>query len=191
MEPNFKIPEFFLKLKEIPEFKDAVIAGGYVRDNHLKREFKDVDVFFPVKDKLDLFTKGMKLRALFSDKDVVQKNMEKYVTRSFNGKFDATIDGLEVDFVGNTLPEESFGFSLMETFNYGLDMCFTDGKELFLSKDFEHDVKHGYIRLINLDGGTHNLLHAMEKYNRLKAKYPEFEFSSDYVLERRKGAGWV
>lgn len=190
MEPTFTIPEFFSQMKELPEFKDSVIAGGFVRDNHLGRPFKDVDVFIPYVN-----SKTMSALFEFLNVNASKKDMKKYVTRAFNGKYDCEIEDpeygkLEVDFVLNTLPSQGFGFSLCETFNYGLDMCFTDGKELFLTKEFEHDVENSLIRLCNLDG-VHNLPHVMEKYNRLKEKYPNFEFSSDYVLERRKGAGWV
>ena len=188
MEPNFKIPEFYLRMKELPEFKNAVIAGGYVRDSHLGREVKDIDVFFP-RPPQGSMTKLFDHLGI--SKEVSKKNMKKYVTSFFSSKYDAVIDGMEVDFVVNTLPDnEAFGWSLLETFNYGLDMCFTNGEELFLSDDFNYDVKNSYLRLINLEG-IHNLPHVMEKYARLKAKYPEYEFTSDYVLERRKGAGWV
>jgi hypothetical protein len=191
MEPNFQIPEFFLRMKETNEFKDAVIAGGYVRDNVLGKPYSDVDVFYPIGDHIDQYSKTKKLIELFGSPE--EKNMEKY---NFNGrlrgKFDCKIDDFDVDFVGYALPKESFGWSLIETFTFGLEMLFTDGKELFFSKDFEYDRDNQQIRLINIGGGgMMELPYLMRRFEKIHEKYPEYRFSSDYTFERRKGAGWV
>lgn len=192
MEPNFTIPEFFLRMKETEEFKDAVIAGGFVRDNYLGKKFTDVDVFYPIKSSLDSILKNRKLHELFTKEETpTEKDMSKYnFNNRLDRKFDAKVDGFDVDFVGYHLNEASFGYRLVESFSFGLDMAFTDGKELTLTKDFEHDSERGLIRLINLDSIS-SLPHIMERFQRIHTKYPNFMFTSDYVLERRKGAGWV
>lgn len=189
-ELTITIPSFFYKIKEVEGFEDAVIAGGFVRDQYLGKKWKDVDIFFPVRGQQDLKDKMASLAKVgFEFK--YSEETEGYENKTFRGKWDATIDGFDVDLVGQKMGTKGFGTNLVETFQFGIDRIYTDGKEVVTHPDFDADTKYRVINLRDLPKGVDDLPHAMKKYFRLKEKYPNYNFTTSYTLEKRRGDDWL
>lgn len=186
---TIEVPSFFFKMKEIEGFEDAVIAGGFVRDQYLGKPFKDVDIFIPIRGQTDFIERMVRLNDAgftFTRSQAV----DGYRTNKFLGKYDGTVDGLDVDIVGQKMSPKGFGHNLVETFNFGLDRIYLDGKEVALHPDFENDIKYQLINLRDVNG-IDDLPNAMHKYFRLKEKYPSYNFTSSYTLEKRRGDDWL
>jgi hypothetical protein len=55
MDFEVKLPTWFAEFKKIPMFKDAIIAGGYLRNQWYGLKPKDVDIFFPITSDRDYY----------------------------------------------------------------------------------------------------------------------------------------
>ena len=177
------IGQLLLKdLQKINKFKSAVIAGGMVRDSHLGGDWKDIDIFTPVSVTFRDIVNLEKINLVMKDGGAAPK---KYNNTGFNYKvYNFTYhDTIPVQIVysaqyDTTLP---YGEDLIQRFNYGIDQAYWNGEKEGSTEQFKSDLKHSCATLTKLDYLS-ELPSAMEKFNRLKQKYPQLIFNST-VLE--------
>lgn len=193
-EIDIAIPNWFYELKKLPLYKNAVIAGGYLRDQNYGINPKDVDVFVPTVG-LNSFYEQANLpenKALFKVVDYTAK--EKGYGDIRFAKFDAvTLDGYEVDIMGVRLNVNDFGFNLIEEFPFANQQIFTDGNRLYFSEKYSKDLENHTMTLVNCDGIS-PLPSLMKKYDEMydRLKYVfRLRLGSDYVLQKRNGDDWL
>lgn len=189
------------ELKELnPEvFKHAVIAGGMVRDHIMNGPFRDIDIIIPKSPK--------KLTFVIADhKDLKRGTEKKYIhTYSLgnfvNISFDSFQDyglkkqkfsnlikckfmGIDCDLIEMDYPnDDQFGARVISDFNYWIDQAYWDGQEIMTSDGFKKDINTDKATLCRLD----NILEmpgAINKFNRLLAKYPKLKFNSTIKLAK-------
>lgn len=162
-------------------YKSAVIAGGMVRDSVLEGDWKDIDIFLPIDktnpDKILIDISGQ------SDFKVENITMGNSISRNYrNVNLISVIDliymgGIKVQIMPYDLPnDDMFKFNLINDFNYGIDQAVYDGKEIHLSDSFMEDKKRNTATLLKLKSLA-DLPHAMDKFNRIKQKYPGIKFA--------------
>lgn len=162
-------------------YKSAVIAGGMVRDSVLEGDWKDIDIFLPIDktnpDKILIDISGQ------SDFKVENITMGHSISRNYrNVNLISVIDliymgGIKVQIMPYDLPnDDMFKFNLINNFNYGIDQAVYDGKEIHLSDSFMEDKKRNTATLLKLKSLA-DLPHAIDKFNRIKQKYPGIKFA--------------
>lgn len=176
------IGQLLLKdLQKIDKFKSAVIAGGMVRDSHLGGDWKDIDIFTPVNVTLGDIVNFEKINLVSKDQGLPPKKYGpafKYKVYNFTYHDTIPVQIVYSAQYDSTLP---YGEDLIQRFNYGIDQAYWDGEKEGSTEQFKSDIKHSYATLTKLDYLS-NLPDAMEKFNRLKQKYPQLVFNST-VLE--------
>ncbi len=182
-------PEFMEKVREIPGWENAVVAGGYVRDSLLGVPFKDIDIFVPAKNfgnfasKISSLQRHLLLDIVYEDWD---DNEYKELSPNYLSKIDATFfpdkGSLDIDFVGYQLPDdEDFGEKLVSEFNLGIDRVYSDKDGLVITKEFYTDYYYSQATLLtsNPDNSMTHYNRSYKKFLRLQEKYPEFWFNTE------------
>jgi len=141
-------------IKSQDGMKNAVVAGGSVRDFKLNLIPRDYDFFVPYNRKIGLggLQALIEEKLLKKEQEVVDKGEEySNVPESFK-VFNFKYDDIEVDVIGVDQPDdEEFGTNLVETFNYGLNMAYFDGNSIDEENEaFQRDLGRGEMTLINL-----------------------------------------
>lgn len=197
-------------LQEVRQiFPNAVIAGGYVRDQEMGGEFKDIDIFFPCTPLKDVYVPYKNRQKLYLDKSqsdlvvgtkkLVQNNsnfkcenyeisreLEKYIVDSdYYGKLDLVYkDTIPVQIIGYRLSIEDFAENLVQRFSYNIDMCYYDGTDTVITKPAQTDIKQGKATLRPLKGcDLSELPKHINKFFRLQKKYPDLRFNGNAALE--------
>ena len=156
----------------------SVIAGGSLRDETFNLEPRDYDLFVPVTKE---HTMEVLAESLQKEFNVEFKAKDHYITtkKSFNkssqtpfrvGEF--TFEGKLIDLISKSyIPnDEKFGSTLVEEFDYGINMVYHDGLVIDDSnKNFAHDIYRHNMTLINLDH-VQSLPKAMERYIKFRDK---------------------
>lgn len=195
MKYEINLPEVFHTLKkEVPAFKNAVVAGGYLRNRLYGIEPKDLDIFVPCLKSTDFnaFMYGpletINKVGLFRSKQ--KDNNGEYVNTNLRGQFNfVTKDGLEVDIMPMKLAVEGFGNNLIETFPFANQQIFHDGKRVYTSDRFNSDLNNGTMTLVNCRTLV-EFPKLFKKYEELSSKY-DLRFMTDYVLAKRNGDDWL
>lgn len=200
MEYEVSVPELFTELKSKSMFKHAVIGGGYLRDQVYKVAPKDIDVFVPV-------TSGAKFEADFNSTFIelskagwvfVNRKLPPRVVKGDDGYTTNTDvktvyclekNGQAVDVIAVRLNLDGFIANLMETFPWANSQIVHDGKKLITSEGFDYDIKHGVMTLRHISRIA-DLPRLMKKFQEVSDKIG-LQFSSDYILTRRKGDDWL
>ena len=182
------------ELKKYPVFQHAIIAGGMCRDHILGNKFKDVDIFVPI-------TKGD--RSLFDGLNNIEgiklgSDGFSFGNFKFNYKFDANKYTSDVNYKGkfdglysDTVPIqrmtyrynkiENFPLEVVSGFNFWIDQIYWDGKELVVTPEANKDIKNHRATLCRLNGWD-EMPGAMNKFLRLKEKYPDLKLDSVYEI---------
>lgn len=102
----------------------------------------------------------------------------------YDGKYMGAIDCdiIAIQFDGDA---EKFNLELLKQFHYGIDQALWNGEESLISTFFEKDMKFNEATLLELSDLNY-LPKAMEKFNKLKAKYPHISWRTT-ALEIKKG----
>ena len=180
-------------LQQIHELgmKSAVIAGGMIRDAVLGGDWKDIDIYVPYNKEIDVYS----LLYEHEDFNIIDVKYGAMIQEGYRNK--ALIEVIDAEYAGGIkvqvmpylLPDnDMFKYSLINDFNFGIDQAVYDGRSVHLSDAFKEDKKRGTATLLKLDR-LEQLPSAMEKFSRLKEKYPDLIFSSSVLSikkERKK-----
>lgn len=200
------------ELKKVESFKDAVIAGGYVRDSILGGIFKDIDIFIPARNShefIDIVNRAFTTKpkpvefrinnttgkydafpalkgAIGNFTEFSDYDDNEYMTYNNNyiGKFDCKYMGsIPAQIMGHKFDSKkmsNFGDHVVNDFSYWIDQAYFDGSQVVESENFKKDRDNGTATLCRLEMIEH-LPHALKKFERLKEKYPLFEFRSNIL----------
>lgn len=172
-------------IKKVPAFKDAIIAGGMVRDYLMKGNFTDIDIYIPfgIKSDNQLNKALMKLIEIgdFSDINYSTGLKYQYSSQKFNkvdakylGKIDVDIMVYPFDSVTST---KKFGDFITDNFNYGIDQCYFDGDIISITSEARRDIENYRATLLKCDDVL-NLPNSMAKFFKLKQKYKDLAFNT-------------
>ena len=202
MEKTLNIPSWFYSLKEIPTFKHAVIAGGYLRDQMYKVQPNDVDIFFPITSELkflndfnqvypELEKMGWQYLGQATVNPRIFKTDEGYSSkRNLKAQFNFKVGDQDVDLMAMRLNVEGFIANLIEDFPFANQQIVSDGKKIITSEGFDYDFERGTMTLRKIDS-IKELPRLMEKYKKVSDKLKGLGFQSDYILTKRKGDDWL
>lgn len=198
------VPDIFRELKSIPVFKNAVVAGGYLRDQVYKTTPDDLDIFVPTRssntfyEELDKSWGAIQNLGLTVDKmhfpetdNRIKKDASKYGNKqNLVLQYDFKYKDMSIDIMGMRLNVDGFVANLIEEFPFANQQIAHDGKKLITSKDFDQDIKYNTmtLRFIN---SVYELPKLMQKYNKVRDKYPKIVFETDYMLQKRDGDDWL
>lgn len=106
----------------------------------------------------------------------------KALSKVYSGRFDCQYMGfLDCDIIGYDITDKpkdmEFSEWVTSDFNFGLDKIFYDGETTVKSREFERDERFHEATLLKLKS-IEALPRAIEKFNRLKEKYPKLMFRS-------------
>ena len=163
-------------------FENAVIAGGYCRDQILGGKFKDVDIFVPTPEIADFkrFLEKLPDEWVLLNRNPIQKHQRRNgghyelverVDEILNFKFMEAVD-IQI-ILSKYENNEKFGQAVVEDFSYGIDQAYSNGEDITVTGIFADDKADGYATLVAKGVDQYNLPGHMAKYFRLNEKYPE------------------
>lgn len=163
--------------KNIPVFKNSILAGGYIRDLICKKQFKDIDIFIPRNTVYDVMNG---LQGLSSDYKVIKmgeaQNFHKF--KSYSTGF-VTYDLLYLDAIPiqiiMTPFRENFKNSLIDSFDYGLCQVLAEDQSIYGTAEFLYDKKNNCASLLTLEDISHLPRH-MKRFVRFTEKFPDLQF---------------
>lgn len=172
-------------IKKVPVFKDAVIAGGMVRDHLMKGNFTDIDIYVPfgVKSNNQLNKAIIELIEIgdFSDVNYSSSLKYQYSSQKFNkvdakylGKIDVDIMVYSFDTLTST---KKFGDFIIDNFNYGIDQCYFDGDIITITNEARRDIENYRATLLKCDDIL-RLPDSIAKFFKLKQKYKDLAFNT-------------
>ena len=211
---NISVPSWYPELKKMSGFEDAIIAGGFLRDQILsalnyKVPFKDIDVFIPLgmRGNYDL-ARGISYHndafISFLDKnDFDLATLESGTHRSrgstsesllYKLKIKWKVENIYVEFMFIKETVRGFATRYPDTFPVNLQQVSYDQNGLHPTKIFldglprKDSFKERYsppiFELVN-DVTEKNLPKIIEKFSRLSQYIPEMQFSlGDYRLQK-------
>lgn len=175
-------------IRKVPAFKDAIIAGGMVRDYIMKGNFTDIDIYVPFNK--DYSTDGglnSNLIKLIEIKDFTNVSHShsdfkyKYSSQKFNkvdakylGKIDVDIMVYPFDILKST---KRFGDFIVDSFNYGIDQCYFDGDNVTVTSEAHQDIENYRATLLKCDDVL-QLPNSIAKFLKLKQKYKDLAFNT-------------
>lgn len=211
---NISIPSWYPELKKLVGFEDAIIAGGFLRDQILsalnyKVPFKDIDVFIPLGMRgnydlarsigyhNDLFIEFLKkhnfdMTTLETNSNRVKGSTSATLLYKIRIKWKTENVYVEFMFVRETV--RGFATRYPDTFPVNLQQISYDQNGLHPTKIFldglprKSDFTERYLppifELVN-DVTEKNLPKIIEKFSRLSQYIPEMHFSlGDYRLQK-------
>jgi len=199
---DVSIPDIFFEMKKIPMFKHAVVAGGWLRNQVLSVKPNDLDIFVPITSESKFygefqtnFEELKKLGLSFTDETMVPGIVKS--DGGYTHKPDLRIqynlkgpDGLDIDVMAMRLNVDGFMANLIEGFPFANQQIVTDGKKFIHSEGFDRDIEKDTMTL-RLIHNSSELPKLIEKFNKVKALYPNIRFKTDYVLQKRTGDDWL
>lgn len=156
-------------------YPEAVIAGGAIRDLLTGRAPKDIDIFIN-----GALRSAMGVRDVMWDEFITQPKM---VINPEFCDYTIALDGvefaMEIDVPGFPLPVQLIAMtdpvtmiSAVERIDFGICRAAYDGSNIFLAKEFTHDLAHEQFTLVTTERSPEALKRSMERYMRLQAKFP-------------------
>lgn len=211
---NISIPTWYSELKKLSGFEDAIIAGGFLRDQILservgKVPFKDIDVFIPLGMRA---TYELARSISYHNDEFIQflnkNNFELGTLSTVGGRTRGSISNgllyklkvkwveqdIYVEFMFVKEPVRGFAIRYPDSFPVNLQQVSYDHTGLHPTKAFldgigrKNDMTGDYyppiFELVN-DVEEKNLPNILSKYERLKAFIPDIQFSlGDYRLQK-------
>lgn len=166
--------------------KNAIVAGGSVRDYILKGEMKDVDILVPIKglDQKDIIEKAWAVNSdSFTPIDFKNGLYDKG-SKFYKCHLDLLYKGsVNVDIIWTSFPDdlEDYPKYIVSQFDYNINMAWFDGNDVICLPEFEQDHRSMTATLSNLSDIS-QLEKAMIRFGELKARYPTLKFRTD-ILE--------
>lgn len=154
----------------------SVIAGGAIRDEAFNLVPRDYDLHIPVSKEhplevlMDSLQKEFKVE--FKTKDNLYPTSKKSKYQLPIRASDFLFEGKLIDLISkNYIPnDENFGKTLVEEFDYGINMAYYDGMTIDDSnKNYQNDIHRHFMTLVNLDSVS-DLPRAMERYIKFRDK---------------------
>lgn len=161
--------ELLFTLRWCCGFRDAVIAGGAVRDVLLGRPVKDIDVWYSDDSHVDWVEVS---RCFPTWKRLLHDDAAAYIS---GGEVQAVID---LDSFSGGKPVQLIrtwqsGRSVLDRFDIGLCQVGYDGR-VFHTADFLRDVERETITILRSPKGGNVTAHMSNHLDRVQAKYPTF-----------------
>jgi len=192
--------DIYSKLQESLKLKNAIIAGGAVRDYSFGKEYADIDIFAEQTEEIDEFN-GKGLASFYADIiDNLPEGVKFLDSKIINEyqedmglpilKMDLKWKDLDVDLMlvaphSFKPEEESFGNFIVDRFDFGINKIFYDGFSIVETEDFARDKRWSFFTLKKLSS-LESLPYYFERVERWKVKYPTFTLNLDEVLELKK-----
>lgn len=211
---NISIPSWYSELKKLAGFEDAIIAGGFLRDQILsamehKVPFKDIDVFIPLgmRGNYDLarsISYHNDAFILFLDKNDFDLTTLESVTHRSRGstsesllyklKIKWKVENIYVEFMFIKETVRGFAVRYPDSFPVNLQQVSYDQNGLHPTKIFldglpkKNSITDWYnppiFELVN-DVDEKHLPNIIEKFTRMKTYIPSLIFSlGDYRLQK-------
>lgn len=178
-------------IKSVKGASNACIAGGAVRDMRINQyygtrlEAKDVDILVPIDAIWDVDDALRKAKI-----NPESKSADKYYStsskryRSKHHIFGFDYEGVSFDLISHAFKDdEDFPQKAIDTFDYGICMCYYDGLSIIEDERFTTDMTSSKMTLYNLNS-LQDLPRSIERFNRLNEKFrksglSDFLFSVD------------
>lgn len=152
-------------------FPDAVIAGGCLRDREQGVKVKDVDIFISTSGMKDSYGSGpIKSKLEAAGWPDVQVNGEKSYGQGVSSRgIVAVLDLIYPDCPPvNLIAMKNFQ---LEEFDFGICQIMFDGKSIFRTPDYHHDLAARQFRLVpKVDDAS--FVRSLGRWARLKEKFP-------------------
>lgn len=200
MDPiGIKVLEDLKKSDDL--FKDAFIAGGFLRDSLLGGTFKDIDIFIPILDNKELYAtprilknygnlRDLNLSGVLSERvfetsyaennfQFIDVKFEKYGNSEL--KTTLTIDfrymkSIPVQLIFYVYKEDPYQ-ELMDSFDFSINKIYSKDDEVVVSKEAEADIRNSVATLCHADSMNSYMI-SYERFTRWKIKYPRLTFVS-------------
>lgn len=186
-----------LKVVQQYAFKDAIIAGGAIRDIYLNRQFNDVDIYIqdPTiahRGHYPFLTDRIWWKTFWSDvfsstllPSHTSRNQHVSVNQMFGKGYygnahvtavwqiEKDLQPYQVIFVDQ--PPETY---VAKYFDFGLCMAYSDGVRLRYLPEFRRDVKNKTMTLIGNDIDEHHLNRVMSQhFKKMQRYFPEYSLT--------------
>lgn len=162
---------------------NAVIAGGAARDEMFNVKPRDYDIWVPCKDNRDfhnsfqmfnLSNEFASLNPVITEKTVEYETM--YHATELKFVYNMKLDGdINIDIIGFTGDDdEDYGTTVVQSFDYGLNMIYHDGKSVDDSNEnFQNDFNRHRMTLVNLKS-IQEMPKAVGRFLTIKERYLNF-----------------
>lgn len=215
MDETLSIPNWFYDLKKIPGCSEAVIAGGYIRDQILSKASgvtippQDIDVFIPLGSKKSTYNHFEQLMLSQEFYSFAGNNFNlntwKFTGQEYADYNDTKIVGkvsvmwgeLKVEFIGVAEPfKTNFHNRLIDSFPVNLQQVCFDGEEVYHTPAFVDGLpskpkdqweNSGCFTFMHIPSRHKYLPRLMAKYIRLNEYLPKLKFSlGDHYIVKDK-----
>lgn len=184
------------KIQSLEGYETSVIAGGAVRDHIWGIPERDTDICIPKFEGrsegllVDALDKEFKVRTKVKGYDPLRRTVGKYDLSQLvedslykdgsSGRLDSVLnfqfEGKDFDIIFSTYEKTEDDFTWADTlvndFNFGMNMVYYDGFETKTTRAFDRDKINHEMTLINLDSIT-KLPGAIEKFFNISERYLE------------------
>lgn len=188
------------KFKSInPVFKDAMIAGGFVRDHILGGRFSDIDIYYPTETSTTEDAIDEILGNKYYDADLVfhsvagedhhYKKIEGLIVVinfKFKGSIPVQVMAYKVE------DKDTFKEKVLESFDFNICKLYFDGDKTYVSKEAEEDIKYSRATLVKAKDFD-NYTKSLSRFERWRVKYPSLAlrnlvrfYSEEEVQEYRE-----
>lgn len=156
-------------------FPRAVLAGGALRDFDHGIKAKDLDIFIDTPDEGGVIHLERAQRIL-SDNNLKGSVVDATVYAEWFGHETPLAGVIDLE-LPRTLPVQLvFGRfnpdTIFERFDFGLNQIMFDGKVIKKTVAYNHDFRERFFRMVT-NGGDNQFMRRVERFCRLKAKYPD------------------
>ena len=154
---DLNIPEAWLNMLVRIQLddRDAIIAGGCIRDLYLGRVPKDVDIFTTaVPEWIEPQPSDMNYEGMKYVEAVV---MHKCGPDTFNVIVTKPVDKMD----------------LLRSFDFGICQIGFDGRQVYMTQEFLWDVKYSKFTLRHID----RYQRSINRYSRISARYAGWEIA--------------
>lgn len=203
---SIRIPkEYCTVLQTIHDigYSNAVIGGGCIRDLYCNKQINDVDIFLPLKPTATptVFfdspspTNINKISTTFNV-DTSRGDVLEYVTKNktyaykrlhIKHVWNLCLNHTKFQLIVVNLEPKTY---VMEYFDFGICMCYYDGKNTHYGTNFFRDVNNKTITLCGRLTGNEIVYSLSKHLTKLKKKFPGYELGIDpknIIDENNKG----
>ena len=157
----------------------AMLAGGFVRDYVLNREFQDIDIFLQTGGNLSyMFEECIpELLDFKCGEDVVDtgKTEENYSSHYIRNVVSMTVDDITWQFIVLDCPPINF---IRKQFDYSINQVFYDSHGIRSSRAFTDTLKTGEVKAYRKVSD--------ERLDDLRSRFSEFTFPDNPEQEKQR-----
>lgn len=156
-------------------FPEAIVAGGFLRDLDNNVDFKDIDVFISSESGKTMD----EVRYMFGlpqEGSEIEETPEYIALSHVNQLLELDRQGYPFQIIMVDDPVENFMKAQLDRFDIGLCKIAYDGKKVVRHPDYITDKKIKALTIYSTGG---RMRQSIERANRIKERYPEFEIVYD------------